>query len=432
MHLNRRSFLQGLGASTALTYTGLSFESAHATSDTRLSILQGYTDTTSTELSVVVQNKKLRYLLFEDRALTPILPTQKWNVDWSEASTRSVDKLIFENLKPNVIYQLQVINEQNHIVDSRTLSTLNLARRDLHVAWLSCMNDMFHNEQKRMWSSVRQSKPDLLFFVGDSVYCDSPLQMIGKVGANPKQIWRRYVETRESLAFYKFDHLIPVLSVWDDHDYGKNDADSTYPYKEDSKKIFETFFGRSRETLHFRKGPGVSSVFEACGQKFILVDNRTFKTEQCYWGTRLTDWVLDEIKTSTNPVWLMQGQQFFGGYHRKGSFEHNCRDSLKKITQEIKNLKTPLILVSGDVHYSEISQLEKELLGFETIEITSSSLHSMTRPPKPNNKRRITSTGQRNFVAAKISHTSQGLNLDTYIRTDNNQNLWQKNLTLMF
>jgi alkaline phosphatase D len=36
--------------------------------------------------------------------------------------------------------------------------------------------------------------------------------------------------------------------------------------------------------------------------------------------------------------------------------------------------------LSGDIHFSEVQRLEPRILGYETVEITSSSAHSMTFP----------------------------------------------------
>ncbi|MGE0633648.1 MAG: hypothetical protein AB7O96_14640 [Pseudobdellovibrionaceae bacterium] len=429
--MNRRSFLQNAGAFSSLALLGFKGEVALAETDRagKLSILQGYTDATSTELSVVVLDKKLKYSLRDPVLNIKIAPTKKWNVTWPEVSEKSVDKMYFTNLDVSRTYIFEVRNAQGKLVDNRILKTLDVTRKDIHVAWMSCMHDRYESEQKRIWASAKAARPELLFFIGDSIYADSLVQMALKIGAKPPQIWKRFVETRETLDFYKFDQLIPVFSVWDDHDYGKNNADSTYPYKYDSLRIFETFFARTRQTEFYQKGPGCSMVYKAFGQKFLLIDNRTFQTAQCFWGNNLRDWIFNELETFDGPTWIMQGQQFFGGYCEKGSFERNYPVRFGKILKAIKDIGTPVFFASGDVHYSEVMKLERNLFGYDSFEMTSSSMHSYTKEPKPNNPRRLMATGQRNFIGSRMTLTDSGLDFSTYVRGENSV-LWKKETSI--
>jgi hypothetical protein len=56
---------------------------------------------------------------------------------------------------------------------------------------------------------------------------------------------------------------------------------------------------------------------------------------------------------------------------------------------------------SGDVHFSEVMEIEAAELGYPTFEIVSSSIHSYTFPGHENrfsNPRRRASTSSHNFV----------------------------------
>src|SRR5437868_6122617 len=69
----------------------------------------------------------------------------------------------------------------------------------------------------------------------------------------------------------------PVLAVWDDHDYGKNDAGADFPQKDDSKKQFLTFFGEPTGSPRWLR-PGVydAKIFGPEGKRVqvILLDGR--------------------------------------------------------------------------------------------------------------------------------------------------------------
>ena len=63
---------------------------------------------------------------------------------------------------------------------------------------------------------------------------------------------------RKILKVFKFN--FPFEAIWDDHDYGLNDAGSEYPYKTKSKDLFLDFWNvpmndarRKREGLYHEK-----------------------------------------------------------------------------------------------------------------------------------------------------------------------------------
>ncbi len=70
----------------------------------------------------------------------------------------------------------------------------------------------------------------------------------------------------------------------------------------------------------------MAETFRAFGQKFILMDDRSFRSvvsvnatnEQTLYGTDQEKWLFTELAADASPAWIMNGFQFFGGYH---SFE---------------------------------------------------------------------------------------------------------------
>ena len=48
----------------------------------------------------------------------------------------------------------------------------------------------------------------------------------------------------------------------------------------------------------------------------------------------------------------------------------------KNLIKDLKKAFQPVIFLSGDSHHSEINLIEKDILGYETYEITSSPVHS--------------------------------------------------------
>jgi alkaline phosphatase D len=74
---------------------------------------------------------------------------------------------------------------------------------------------------------------------------------------------------------------VPVLAVWDDHDYGANDAGAEYPMKAESQRMFLDFFGVAGDSPR-RRRPGIydARVFGPPGRRVqvILLDLRYFRS----------------------------------------------------------------------------------------------------------------------------------------------------------
>ncbi len=70
-----------------------------------------------------------------------------------------------------------------------------------------------------------------------------------------------------------------VTGTWDDHDYGSNNLDKKYPFKDQSKKYFLEFIDDgSDRTSH--QGIYHSFLFGTDPKKslkLILIDNRSFR-----------------------------------------------------------------------------------------------------------------------------------------------------------
>ena len=56
-----------------------------------------------------------------------------------------------------------------------------------------------------------------------------------------------------SLGCVRYDD---VFAIWDDHDYGINNGDSSYQYKLDSKQIFTQFWDQQKQSEKISRGGG--------------------------------------------------------------------------------------------------------------------------------------------------------------------------------
>ncbi len=409
MDVSRRSFLsrslQTAGAVGLLSHTGFR-SSAKAVQKTdpyrgALAVLQTLTTKSTTEIVILTEAQKF-YGYQINESTGKILPHKITRRETRTHSAWGIEKLFITGLSLNVRYSLKIIDPSTgKVIDERFFSALDTDKLDPKIAVASCMKDTMSTLREVMWDNVSTTQPDMLFLIGDTCYADN------NNDGSDADYWRRYVETRSLLSHFRQKNLIPTLATWDDHDFGGNNFDSTWSKKDMTKQLFEIFWRNEVPASCLEKGPGVAQVFTAFGQRFFMMDDRTFrsprteKNSPVQWGTKQEDFLFEKIDDNKLPVMLMNGSQFFGGYLKKDAFEYWQKENLMEVCRKLSKVEAPIIFLGGDVHFSEYMNIEPEILGYPTIEITSSSIHSTTIPfnhLRKKNKRRIDATSSYNFI----------------------------------
>lgn len=393
---------------------------AQTTTGEPLAILQGLTDDTTTQLAVVVPTEEL----FRYEIAAPNVPAVMVGFERRTRadSDYSVDQVKASGLAPGIWYTLKVYDQKNNLRDQRQLRTLDINKSNVKFAFASCVNDNF--EATDTWVQLSKDRPEFLLMVGDNVYADH-LGMIKRREADPAQLWQRYVETWNNIALFKMKRLIPTLATWDDHDYGTNNGDRTYLYREESMDIMMTFFAQdSRNSKVLIPGPGVATLFRAFGQNFFLLDDRSFRTEMgstesTHWGRDQENWIAEQAKLYPQPTWIFNGSQFFGAYNGQESVEGEHFESLERLRRNLKKLPQVFVFGSGDVHFTEFMDVEESFLGYPTLELTSSSINGwfvrwMDRALS--NPRRLFSVSEHNYVIVESASVGTGLKVDAAAR----------------
>lgn len=415
MALHRREFLglllgSGVYASTAGATEELDSWLFSQSDKSGVSILQGMTDDTSAQFSVVLPEGKWSFeAVRKDGGNGPRVVNLQ--VVKRPYSPYAVHKFMVEGLERDTDYLLRVLDGHS-LKDERDFRALNTDARKVRIALVSCQLDLLHRDD--IWQQFDRRDPELVLFLGDNVYADRT-SFISKTPADEKQLWERYVITRNRVAFYFQRRLRPVIATWDDHDFGADNAGSQYPYKEQSRVIFETFFAQApRPTL--LSGPGVAKRFSAFGADFFMLDDRTYRVGSDEGGTSMLGeaqmrWLVENSRARA--TWLINGSVFYGAYNSLDSYEGSFAGEWGNLRSRLAKTESLYCFASGDVHYSEMMEIEKEQLGYPTFEIVSSSIHSYTFPGHENrfsNPRRRAATSAHNFVIFEGNFSPRAIN----------------------
>lgn len=401
--MDRRQFVQGLflfsAGGVADVLPAAARDSELAAIKFGLSMLQGFTDETTAQFAIdVPRNMKLHYEVREKHSGKKCLPYSV-HAHKRRHSFWRVDHVLFDHLQVGYDYELFVLNEFNLAIDHREFKTLDTQKPSAKIALLSCMLDL-NPHRGHMWQMVFETQPDILFFLGDNVYGD-----IMAIFDGPKLLWSRYLQTRSALPIYRAKKLIPTIAIWDDHDYGKNDVGGNYKYKHESLKTFHSFYAQEPIGTAYRRGPGVASSFTAFGKKFIFLDNRWWRglghkhADYGFLGEEQLNWFAGELNHQAAQTWVLQGSQFFGDFKKSsGTYESKSPDEFAHFLNLIRAHNKPTNFISGDVHFSEVTQLKNDILGHNSYEITSSCLHSFLHKSMPSRNNRVAGAIRENFI----------------------------------
>jgi alkaline phosphatase D len=217
-----------------------------------------------------------------------------------------------------------------------------------------------------LWRYVR-AKPDLMLWLGDNVYVDSHDDIA---------VIRRGHEMLASLpAFQHLRASTPFAVIWDDHDYGLNNAGKHYALKEESKRFFRKFWNLEGEIPGDRRGIYHARYFgsEDTRLQLLLLDGRYNRDAEGNDGDTLGDeqwaWLEGELREPARLRLIVCGYQFFLDRDSKFETWSKFPKAQQRLTNAIRDARAEgVVFVAGDQHYGEVSRVPM-LLGYDAVEL---------------------------------------------------------------
>lgn len=219
-------------------------------------------------------------------------------------------------------------------------------------------------------------------------------------------------------------------ATWDDHDYGPNDSNSSYEYKEEALKIFQAYWGN--HSYGERDNPGVYTKFYWSDAAFFLMDNHYHRDaatlsqdlhpEKTQWGRRQLEWLKQSLIAAKELrhfkfMFIATGNQML--QIRTGSESHEeYRREREELLQFIREQEiTGVVFLTGDVHHSGLYRRQLAADGPWVYEITSSPFSSGSWKAEESNKAtdpylvKGTLVGDQNFVTIDVRGPKDGREL---------------------
>jgi alkaline phosphatase D len=228
----------------------------------------------------------------------------------------------------------------------------------------------------QIFDAIAAKRPDLMLWLGDNVYLQTPDFL------DPTSMAARYRQVRGAPPLAKLLTTTSHLAILDDHDYGPNDSDGSYPLKGETLKLFERYWPNPTYGL-----PGVPGAFgwaRLGDVEFFLLDDRYYRypnrypdvPEKTMFGAAQFEWLKQALVSSTARIKLVvNGSQV---WNRASRFEglHQYPQEQKRLAAWLLEQKIDgVVFVSGDRHFGELLKIARSG-AYPLYEYTSSPLTS--------------------------------------------------------
>ncbi|MBH0068096.1 alkaline phosphatase D family protein [Pseudoalteromonas sp. NZS100] len=267
-----------------------------------------------------------------------------------------------------------------------------------------------HQDKKiPIFNAINKEKGDLFIFLGDNIYGDTnDMDVLAdkyqRLGAKP--------------GFKTLKAQTPIIAMWDDHDYGQNDAGKEYPHKEQSRQIMLNFWGEPANSARRTRSDGIyTSYMYGENEQTIQVimpdlrwnrDALNHVGELEYYTKRKLNnqgpyspsevkgasmlgeaqwqWLEQELKKPAAIKLIASSLQLLPDFTGWESWANFPEDRNRLFALIKKHKVNGVVIISGDTHWGEISKYQQNL-DYPLIEMTSSGLTEKWKDVSPNKHR---------------------------------------------
>ena len=199
---------------------------------------------------------------------------------------------------------------------------------------------------------------------------------------------------------------MPQYAIWDDHDFGPNNSDKSYAFKEPARELFKKYWSNPS---YGENGEGIYTKFSYSDVDFFLMDDRWFRDndfkaptingkpnpDKRMWGEKQMEWLKDALKSSLATFKIIvTGSQTLNPASTQDclqSYPIEFNEIMDYLMQEKIN---GVVFITGDRHHSEVIKYDRAG-GYSLYDITASPFTSgigKVGPDEAKNPARIAGT----------------------------------------
>ncbi len=348
------------------------------------SLMHGYIDQSS--MTLWLQTERATRVAVELQPDAAPAPQRRF-----EGATRAEDDfalhLRLAGLEPGTRYRYRVLVDGKVAAASGAFATQPLWQfrsgpPGFAVAVGSCayLDDRFSRPgppwggDYGIFDAIAAKAPELMLWLGDNVYFRAP-EWTSLEGMSS-----RYRAYRAAPELQRLLRSTAHLAIWDDHDFGPDNSDGSFPMKGAALEAFKRYWANPSYGL-----PGVPGVFGlvAWGDvDFFLLDNRFHRypnrypqtPEKAMFGRAQLGWLKQALVAShaTFKV-VIAGGQFWNARNRYETFFSYPAEQRALAEWLVGQRIEGVLFVSGDRHFAALLRHERPGT-YPLYEFTSSPL----------------------------------------------------------
>jgi alkaline phosphatase D len=257
------------------------------------------------------------------------------------------------------------------------------------IVFASCAQQ---NEDQSLWDKIAGEKADLFLYIGDNVYGD-----VRSNDAALPELKAAYMRLADSAPFARARAASPMLTTWDDHDFGMNDAGGDYRLKEQSEALFEYVWDVTDERAMRPGVYGAWTIGEAGKRvQIIMLDTRFFRSPlkptdeqgargkerwlpdadpaKTMLGAEQWAWLEEELKEPADLRLLVSSIQVMAEGHGWEAWREFPLEREKLYDVIERTGAKNVLILSGDRHSAALYE-RKDVIGYPLFEATSSSIN---------------------------------------------------------
>lgn len=225
-------------------------------------------------------------------------------------------------------------------------------------------------------------RPELMLWLGDNLYTREADFF------SPTGLVYRY---RHDRALARLQPLLAAASnyaTWDDHDYGTNNSDATYPFKAASLELFARYW--PAPTYGTPETGGVFQRFTWGDVEFFMLDDRYHRSpddwpagpDKTMLGRAQLQW-LEAALVSSRAVFkvVVNGNQVLNANSRDETMAAYA-DLEELLAFIARNRVEGVLFLSGDRHHAELLKVQRPGM-YPLYDFTSSSITAGVHVMKP-------------------------------------------------
>jgi phosphodiesterase/alkaline phosphatase D-like protein len=233
---------------------------------------------------------------------------------------------------------------------------------EFNFVFSACVRDRYAPHP--VFHSIDDLAPTFVALLGDQMYADSDRDInTGPEGSVLPALRAKYARNFDE-HFQTMSSQTALVAVWDDHDYGQDNSDNTYQFKDKTKQVFKETFPAYPSQVD---DGGLYFQYTVADVDFFVLDTRWYRSpmqepdiqRKTMLGPEQLSWLLNGSKQSTAPFKMIFSSVSFNDYGGDKSSGRTGFDSWMGYKTEraelISFIKTNgiegVLVFSGDQHY---------------------------------------------------------------------------------